>query len=233
MGENILECRNLVKSYGNKLALEGIDLSMKRGRIVGLLGPNVSGKSTLIKLANGLLTPTSGELLINGNKPGIETKKIVSYLPERTYLADWMKVSDIINFFKDFYEDFNVEKAYDMLSKLNINANDKLKTMSKGTKEKVQLILVMSREAELYFLDEPIAGVDPAARDYILNTIISNYNENATVVISTHLISDIEQILDDVIFISYGKIYLSKSVDEIREEEGKSVDALFREVFRC
>ena len=206
---------------------------MKRGRIVGLLGPNGSGKSTLIKLANGLLTPTSGELLINGNKPGIETKKIVSYLPERTYLADWMKVSDIINFFKDFYEDFNVEKAYDMLSKLNINANDKLKTMSKGTKEKVQLILVMSREAELYFLDEPIAGVDPAARDYILNTIISNYNENATVVISTHLISDIEQILDDVIFISYGKIYLSKSVDEIREEEGKSVDALFREVFRC
>ena len=233
MGENILECRNLVKSYGNKLALEGIDLSMKRGRIVGLLGPNGSGKSTLIKLANGLLTPTSAELLINGNKPGIETKKIVSYLPERTYLADWMKVSDIINFFKDFYEDFNVEKAYDMLSKLNINANDKLKTMSKGTKEKVQLILVMSREAELYFLDEPIAGVDPAARDYILNTIISNYNENATVVISTHLISDIEQILDDVIFISYGKIYLSKSVDEIREEEGKSVDALFREVFRC
>ncbi|MDU4788854.1 MAG: ABC transporter ATP-binding protein [Clostridium sp.] len=231
--ENILECRNLVKSYGNKVALEGIDLSMKRGRIVGLLGPNGSGKSTLIKLANGLLTPTSGELLINGNKPGIETKKIVSYLPERTYLADWMKVSDIINFFKDFYEDFNVEKAYDMLSKLNINANDKLKTMSKGTKEKVQLILVMSREAELYFLDEPIAGVDPAARDYILNTIISNYNENATVVISTHLISDIEQILDDVIFISYGKIYLSKSVDEIREEEGKSVDALFREVFRC
>lgn len=233
MGENILECRNLVKSYGNKVALEGIDLSMKRGKIVGLLGPNGSGKSTLIKLANGLLTPTSGELLINGNKPGIETKKIVSYLPERTYLADWMKVSDIINFFKDFYEDFNVEKAYDMLSKLNINANDKLKTMSKGTKEKVQLILVMSREAELYFLDEPIAGVDPAARDYILNTIISNYNENATVVISTHLISDIEQILDDVIFISYGKIYLSKSVDEIREEEGKSVDALFREVFRC
>lgn len=233
MGENILECRNLVKSYGNKVALEGIDLSIKRGRIVGLLGPNGSGKSTLIKLANGLLTPTSGELLINGNKPGIETKKIVSYLPERTYLADWMKVSDIINFFKDFYEDFNVEKAYDMLSKLNINANDKLKTMSKGTKEKVQLILVMSREAELYFLDEPIAGVDPAARDYILNTIISNYNENATVVISTHLISDIEQILDDVIFISYGKIYLSKSVDEIREEEGKSVDALFREVFRC
>ena len=233
MGENILECRNLVKSYGNKVALEGIDLSMKRGRIVGLLGPNGSGKSTLIKLANGLLTPTSGELLINGNKPGIETKKIVSYLPETTYLADWMKVSDIINFFKDFYEDFNVEKAYDMLSKLNINANDKLKTMSKGTKEKVQLILVMSREAELYFLDEPIAGVDPAARDYILNTIISNYNENATVVISTHLISDIEQILDDVIFISYGKIYLSKSVDEIREEEGKSVDALFREVFRC
>lgn len=233
MGENILECRNLVKSYGNKVALEGIDLSIKRGRIVGLLGPNGSGKSTLIKLANGLLTPTSGEILIDGKNPGIETKKIVSYLPERTYLADWMKVSDVINFFKDFYGDFNEEKAYDMLSKLNINAKDRLKTMSKGTKEKVQLILVMSREADLYFLDEPIAGVDPAARDYILNTIISNYNENATVVISTHLISDVEQILDDVIFISYGKIYLAKSVDEVREEEGKSVDALFREVFRC
>ena len=218
---------------GEKNIINDLNIDIKEGEITTIIGPNGSGKSTLIKLANGLLTPTSGELLINGNKPGIETKKIVSYLPERTYLADWMKVSDIINFFKDFYEDFNVEKAYDMLSKLNINANDKLKTMSKGTKEKVQLILVMSREAELYFLDEPIAGVDPAARDYILNTIISNYNEKATVVISTHLISDIEQILDDVIFISYGKIYLSKSVDEIREEEGKSVDALFREVFRC
>lgn len=229
----ILECRNLVKAYANSQALKGINLSIKRGRIVGLLGPNGSGKSTLIKLANGLLTPSSGEILIAGNKPGIETKKIVSYLPERTYLNDWMKVSDIINFFNDFYDNFNPEKAYTMLEKLNINPNDKLKTMSKGTKEKVQLILVMSREADLYLLDEPIAGVDPAARDYILNTIISNYNENATIIISTHLISDIERILDDVVFISYGNIFLTKSVDEIRENEGKSVDTLFREVFRC
>jgi len=229
----IFECKNLVKSFPNKEALKGINLSINKGRIVGLLGPNGSGKSTLTKLANGLLTPTSGEILINGMKPGIETKKIVSYLPERTYLNDWMKVSDIINFFSDFYENFNSEKAYDMLKKLNINRNDKLKTMSKGTKEKVQLILVMSREAKLYFLDEPIAGVDPAARDYILNTILTNYNEDATVIISTHLISDIERILDDVIFISYGEIALVKTVDEIREEEGKSVDSLFREVFRC
>lgn len=229
----ILECKSLVKHYSGKEALKNINLSINRGRIVGLLGPNGSGKSTLIKLANGLLTQTSGEILIAGNKPDIETKKIVSYLPERTYLNDWMKVSDIINFFKDFYDNFNSDKAYDMLKKLNINPNDKLKTMSKGTKEKVQLILVMSRDAELYFLDEPIAGVDPAARDYILNTIISNYSENATVIISTHLISDIERILDDVVFISYGEIFLTKSVDEIRETEGKSVDSLFREVFKC
>lgn len=233
MSDVILECKDLTKDYGNKKALAGIDLTLKKGRIVGLLGPNGSGKSTLIKLANGLLTPTSGEILIKGMKPGAETKKIVSYLPERTYLNDWMKVSDIIKFFSDFYEDFNSEKAYDMLGKLKINANDKLKTMSKGTKEKVQLILVMSREADIYFLDEPIAGVDPAARDYILNTIITNYNENSTIVISTHLISDIEKILDDVVFISYGEIYLTKSVDDIRAEEGKSVDELFREVFRC
>jgi ABC-2 type transport system ATP-binding protein len=229
----ILECRNLFKTYSNTEALKGINLTINRGKIVGLLGPNGSGKSTLIKLANGLLTPSSGEILIGGNTPGIETKKIVSYLPERTYLNDWMKVSDIINFFQDFYDNFNPEKAYNMLQKLNINPNDKLKTMSKGTKEKVQLILVMSREADLYLLDEPIAGVDPAARDYILNTIITNYNENATIIISTHLISDIERILDDVVFISYGKIFLTKSVDEIRENEGKSVDALFREVFKC
>ena len=233
MGNSILECKGLIKNYDRKTALNGINLTINRGRIVGLLGTNGSGKSTLIKLANGLLTPTSGEILINGMKPGVETKKIVSYLPERTYLNDWMKVNDIINFFADFYENFNKEKAYDMLKKLNINAEDKLKTMSKGTKEKVQLILVMSREADLYLLDEPIAGVDPAARDYILNTIIKNYNENSTIIISTHLISDNEKILDDVVFISNGSIYLSKSVDEIRDEEGKSVDGLFREVFRC
>ncbi|MDU4847267.1 ABC transporter ATP-binding protein [Clostridium sp.] len=229
----ILECKNLVKTFSNKQALKGINLSIKRGRIVGLLGPNGSGKSTLTKIANGLLTPTSGEILINGMHPGIETKKMVSYLPERTYLNDWMKVSDIISFFRDFYENFNSEKAYDMLKKLNINPNDKLKTMSKGTKEKVQLILVMSREAKLYFLDEPIAGVDPAARDYILNTILTNYNEDATIIITTHLISDIERILDDIIFISHGEIALEKTVDEIREDEGKSVDSLFREVFKC
>ncbi|MBP8314960.1 ABC transporter ATP-binding protein [Clostridium neonatale] len=229
----ILECKNLVKTFSNKQALKGINLSIKRGRIVGLLGPNGSGKSTLTKIANGLLTPTSGEILINGMHPGIETKKMVSYLPERTYLNDWMKVSDIISFFRDFYENFNSEKAYDMLKKLNINPNDKLKTMSKGTKEKVQLILVMSREAKLYFLDEPIAGVDPAARDYILNTILTNYNEDATIIITTHLISDIERILDYVIFISHGEIALEKTVDEIREDEGKSVDSLFREVFKC
>lgn len=229
----ILQCNNLVKNFAKKQALKGIDLKINRGRIVGLLGPNGSGKSTLIKLANGLLTPTSGEILIDGQKPGIHSKEIVSYLPERTYLNNWMKVSDIINFFSDFYENFNPDKAYDMLQKLNINPQDKLKTMSKGTKEKVQLILVMSREADLYLLDEPIAGVDPAARDYILNTILTNYNENATIIICTHLISDIERILDDVVFISYGEIYLTKSVDEIRETEGKSVDALFREVFKC
>lgn len=231
--EKILECKGLSKKYSNKYALTNVDLSINRGRIVGLLGPNGSGKSTLIKLANGLLLPTSGGIYINGEAPGVNTKEIVSYLPERSYLSDWMKVSDIIGFFKDFYSNFNAAKAYEMLKHLNINPEDRLKTMSKGTKEKVQLILVMSREAELYLLDEPIGGVDPAARDYILNTIISNYNENATVIISTHLIADIEKVLDDVIFISQGKVVMSATVDEIREEKGKSVDDLFREVFRC
>lgn len=229
----ILECKGLTKKYGDKCALNNIDLSINRGRIVGLLGPNGSGKSTIIKLANGLLLPSSGGIYINGEEPGVNTKKIVSYLPERSYLSDWMKVSDIIKFFQDFYSNFNVSKAYEMLKRLNISPEDKLKTMSKGTKEKVQLILVMSREAELYLLDEPIGGVDPAARDYILNTIISNYSENATVVISTHLIADIEKVLDDVIFINQGNVVMSAAVDEIREEKGKSVDDLFREVFRC
>lgn len=230
---NILDCRDLTKTFGAKKALNNVNLSIGRGKIVGLLGPNASGKTTLIKLCSELLTPTSGEILIGGQKPGVNTKKIVSYLPERTYLNDWMRVSDIIDFFKDFYKDFRSEKAYDMLSKLNIDPKDKLKTMSKGTKEKVQLILVMSRDAELYLLDEPIGGVDPAARDYILDTILSNYNENATVIISTHLISDIEKILDEVIFIKEGQILFTKTVDEIREENGKSVDSLFREVFKC
>lgn len=233
MSESILECKGLVKKYGDKEALKGIDLSIGKGKIVGLLGPNGSGKTTLIKLANGLLRPTSGELKIGGMDQGVETQKIVSYLPERTYLNDWMKVSEIIDFFKDFYEDFDDKRAYFMLNKLNIRSDVKLKTLSKGTKEKVQLILVMSRQAQLYLLDEPIAGVDPAARDYILNTIISNYNENATVIISTHLIADVEKVLDDVIFISNGEIMMQKSVDEIREVNGKTVDELFREVFRC
>ena len=231
--ENSLECRGLVKFFPNCLALNNVDLTVPKGRIVGLLGPNGSGKSTLIKLANGLLTPTQGTILVDGKEPGIETKKIVSYLPERTYLTEWMTVQDMLDLFNDFYADFNIAKARDMLARLNIQTKARIKTMSKGTKEKVQLILVMSREAQLYLLDEPIGGVDPAARDYILNTIIANYNENATVLISTHLISDVEQILDDVIFINQGSVVLTSSVDDIREKQDKSVDALFREVFRC
>lgn len=229
----ILECNQLTKKFGSKAALDSVNLKIERGQIVGLLGPNGSGKSTLIKLANELLTPTSGNILIDGKKPGLKTKKIISYLPEKTYLNDWMRVHQIIELFADFYEDFKPAKAYDMLKSLNINPDDRLKTMSKGTKEKVQLILVMSREAQLYLLDEPIGGVDPAARDYILKTILSNYNENATLIISTHLISDIENILDYVIFINQGQVVLTSSVDEIRDEKGKSVDDLFREVFKC
>lgn len=229
----ILECRNLYKRYGRKQALKGINLKLERGKIIALLGPNGSGKTTLIKMANGLLTPTEGEIFIDGKKPGVETKKISAYLPERTYLNDWMKVKEIVDFFADFYDDFDKEKAFDMLEKLNIDPADKLKTMSKGTREKVQLILVMSRNADIYFLDEPIAGVDPAARDYILDTILNNYNKNAAVIISTHIISDIERIIDEVVFISYGEIKLQKEADEIREIEGKSIDGLFREVFKC
>lgn len=231
--DNIMECRDLVKYYPGCLALNSVSLSIPKGQIVGLLGPNGSGKTTIIKLMNGLLTPTSGEILINGMKPGVETKRIVSYLPERTYLNSWMDVKTMIDFFGYFYSDFKKEKAYEMLQRLGISPKDRLKTMSKGTKEKVQLILVMSREAELYVLDEPIGGVDPATRDYILNTIIANYSESATVIISTHLISDVEKILDGVIFINKGNIVLTSTVDDIREKEGKSVDALFREVFKC
>lgn len=231
--DELLRCDSLTMQYGSKTALDHISLSIPRGRIIGLLGPNGSGKTTLIKLINGLLTPTSGHLYIEGMEPGAETKKVVSYLPERTYFNSWMKVTDILDFFCDFYEDFSRSRAEDMLNRLGINPADRLSTMSKGTKEKVQLIMVMSRDADLYCLDEPIGGVDPAARDYILQTIISNYNENASVLISTHLISDIESVLDDVIFIQNGHIRLHTSVDAIREQEGKSVDALFREVFRC
>lgn len=233
MNNNILECRNLSKSFGSKKVLDSVNLSILRGKIVGLLGPNGSGKTTFIKICNELLTPENGEILISGMKPGVETKKIVSYLPEKTYLNDWMKVSELITFFSDFYSDFNCDKAYDMLKRLKIDADDRLKTLSKGTKEKVQLILVMSRESQLYLLDEPIGGVDPAARDYILGTILGNYNENATIIISTHIISDIEKILDDIIFLKEGRVVLTKTVDEIRDESEKSVDALFREVFKC
>lgn len=229
----ILECQSLTKKFGSTTAVADLNLSLERGRIIGLLGPNGSGKTTLIKLINGLLVPTEGSLKINGMEPGVESKKIVSYLPEKTYLPDWMKVSDTINFFKDFYVDFNEIKAYQMLEHLNLDANKRLKTLSKGTKEKVQLVLVMSRQADLYCLDEPIGGVDPAARDYILDTIITNYNENACVIISTHLIADIENVLDEIIFIKEGYLQLHASVDEIREKEGKSIDSLFREVFKC
>ncbi|PKM60196.1 MAG: ABC transporter ATP-binding protein [Firmicutes bacterium HGW-Firmicutes-4] len=229
----ILSTKNLTKSYGKKTALANINMEIPRGRIIGLLGPNGSGKSTFIKLAAGLLVPTAGEITIDGDAPGVDTKAKVSYLSERTYLNDWMRVSEIIAFFEDFYTDFNRIKAENMLKDLNINPDDRLKTMSKGTKEKVQLILVMSRQAQLYLLDEPIGGVDPAARDYILNTIITNYKEEASVIISTHLIADIEQILDDIIFINQGELVLSSSVDEIRETRNQSVDGLFREVFKC
>ena len=223
----------LTKRYGSKEALSSVDLTVQRGRIIGLLGPNGSGKTTLIKIASGLLSPTLGEIRIAGKPIGVETKEMVSYLPDRPYLGDWMRVNDIIDLFSDFYRGFDRMKALEMLNRLNINPSDRLKTMSKGTKEKVQLILVMSRNAELYLLDEPIGGVDPATRDYILSTIIGNYSENAAVIISTHLIADVERVLDDVIFIEHGRIALSSSVDGIREERGMSVDALFREVFKC
>lgn len=229
----LLTCTGLTKQYGSKIVLDNLNLTLPRGRIIGLLGPNGSGKTTLIKLINGLLSPTSGHVYINGGEPGPETKRVVSYLPERTYFNSWMKVHDILDFFCDFYADFRRNRAEDMLLRLGIDPTARLSAMSKGTKEKVQLIMVMSRDADLYCLDEPIGGVDPAARDYILQTIISNYNENASVLISTHLISDIENVLDDVIFIQNGHIRLHTSVDAIREQEGKSVDALFREVFRC
>ena len=229
----LLECKNVSKAYGGKTALSHISLSLEGGHIIGLLGPNGSGKTTLIKLINGLLTPSEGEILIGSHPIGIESKKIVSYLPDQTYLDMNLRVQEMIDYFKDFYEDFEEKRAYDMLAKLNINPKDKLKTMSKGTKEKVQLILVMSRRAKLYVLDEPIAGVDPAARDYILNTILSNYDEDAAILISTHLIADIEIILDQVIFIKEGQVVLTSSVERIREEQGTSIDALFREVFKC
>lgn len=230
----ILECKGLSKKYTHPYyALSNVNLALAPGQIVGLLGPNGSGKSTLIKLINGLLVPTDGKVLINGLEPGVETKKIVSYLPERTYLDPSMKIKDVLSYFGDFYENFVTDRACRMMEDLEVDINARLRTLSKGTKEKVQLALIMSRDALLYILDEPIGGVDPAARDYILKTILTNYNENATILLSTHLIHDIENILDRVLFLRQGQIVLNATVDEIRMNQGKSVDALFREVFRC
>ena len=228
----LVECYDVSKAFSGKLALDRVNLSVGRGKVIGLLGPNGSGKTTLIKLMNGLIRPTKGDIYIDGKKPGVYTKSIVSYLPDRTYFADWMTTRDMVNMFSEFYDDFDRYKAEKMCASLNISMGDRRKTMSKGTKEKVQLILVMSRKADLYLLDEPIAGVDPAARDYILTTIINNYNEEGTVVISTHLISDIERILDEVIFIRDGKMVRHESVDDIKEKEGKSIDDVFKDTFR-
>lgn len=233
MQENVFVCEKVSKRYGSFQALKQVSFSVEKGKIVGLLGPNGSGKSTLIKLANGLLVPTEGTIKIDGEPVGRKTKSMVSYLPERTYLNTWMRVEEMVEYFADFYEDFSKEKAYTMLSELHIDRNQRLSQLSKGNREKVQLILVMSRNAKLYMLDEPIGGVDPAARDYILRTIIGNYNPEATVIISTHLISDVENILDEVVFIKEGQLLMQKDVESIRMESGKSIDALFREVFKC
>lgn len=233
MSEYILQCNELTKKFGASVALNNINLNIGKGKLIGLLGPNGSGKTTLIKIANGLLTPTSGSILIKNTVPGYETKKIVSYLPDKNCLIDSMTVKELVEMFTDFYDDFQPQKAYAMIENLHIDPNQKLKTLSKGNKEKVQLILVMSRKAELYLLDEPIGGVDPATRDYILDSIIKNYSEDATVIISTHLIADIEKVLDEVIFIKSGSIVLHEDVDSLREREGKSVDEIFREVFKC
>lgn len=229
---NILECKNLTKKYGNLVALDNINLTVESGQIIGLLGPNGSGKTTLIKLINGLLTPTEGEILIKGMKPSPKTKSIVAYLPDNNFLNTYMTVEQIVTMFTDFFPDFRPNLAYEMLGRLGVDKTMRLKDLSKGNKEKVCLILIMSRNAELYILDEPIAAVDPATRDYIISTILNNYNKESAVIISTHLISDIEQILDDVIFINNGKVYLHEKVEDIRVKHQKSVDELFREVFR-
>lgn len=230
---SVLECKGLTKQYGRTLALDDVSFTLEEGRIVGLLGPNGSGKTTFIKLCNGLLTPSSGELRICGYAPGKESKALVSYLPDRPYLPNWMDVTQALDMYEDFYADFDRKRALEMLAHLGIVEKQRIRQMSKGTKEKVQLILVMSRAAKLYLLDEPIGGVDPATRDYILKTIITNYEPQSTVVISTHLIADVEQALDQVIFIDHGRIVLQSDTDSIRTEKGMSVDALFREVFKC
>lgn len=229
----LLEVKKLNKSFDNKKVLKDINFSIDKGKIIGLLGKNGVGKTTLIKLINDLLTPTSGEILINGNKVGVETKKVISYLPERTYLNKQMKVSEVISFFEDFYEDFDSKKAKKLLKDLDLDINQKLTKMSKGMQEKVQLVLVMSRKADLYVLDEPLGGVDPATRDYILDTILSNFDEDSSVIISTHLISDIEKILDEVIFIDKGEIVLQSDADKLRNKEKSSIDEIFRRMFKC
>ncbi|MBR3705684.1 MAG: ABC transporter ATP-binding protein [Firmicutes bacterium] len=229
---NLVICEGLSKVFSGCLALDNVNLAIGRGKVIGLLGSNGSGKTTLIKLLNGLIQPTSGSVLIDGHGPDTYTRSIVSYLPDRPYFADWMKVSDVLDMFSDFYNDFDRSKASDMCHALGIAETAKIKTMSKGTREKIQLILVMSRKAQLYLLDEPIAVVDPAAREYILGTIINNYNDDGSVIISTHLISDVERILDEVIFIREGKVLCHEAVDEMKDREGKSVDGVFRSYFR-
>jgi len=231
--ETILEARGLTKRYGATLALNSVDLTLPKGKIVGLLGPNGSGKTTLLKIAAGLLTPTSGFILADNRPIGEETKSVISFLPEQTYLPDWMTVTDCLEYFTDFYEDFDSKRAEDMLGRLAVPANKKMRTLSKGTREKMQLVLVMSRRAKLYLLDEPIGGVDPATRDYILNTIIGNYDNEATILISTHLIADVEKVLDEFLFLKDGVITMHDTTDNVRETQGKSLDELFREVFRC
>ncbi len=228
----LLKCEALTKSYGKKPALNNVNIELEGGKIVGLLGPNGSGKTTLIKLINGLLTSSSGTVTVNGNKPGVESKKEVAYLPDNIYLNSWMTVDQILDYFEDFYSDFRRELAYEMLERLSISPKTRLKTLSKGNKEKVCLILTMSRNAKLYVLDEPIAGVDPAARDYVISTIINNHNPDSTVLISTHLISDIESVLDEVIFLREGNVVMQQTVEQIKAENGKSVDELFREVYK-
>ena len=229
----LVRCTNLSRSFGEVRALDNVNLSLPGGRIVGLLGPNGSGKTTLIKILNGLLQPTAGEVRIAGNAPGVETKKIVSYLPDRGYFPEWMRVGDMIELFADFYADFDRVKAAEMCRVLGLDEKLPIKTLSKGTREKMQLMLVMSRAAKLYLLDEPIAGVDPAAREFIMRTILTNYSEDGTVLISTHLILDVEQVLDEAVFLRQGQVVLHESVDSIRERTGGSVDALFRDMFRA
>ena len=231
--ENAFECIELTKRFGGTAALDNVGLVCKPGKVIGLLGPNGSGKTTLIKLANGLLSPTKGEVRICGYRPGRESKSLVSYLPDRPCLPEWMSTEQVCDFYGDFYRDFDREKAERMIEELRLPENIKIGQMSKGTKEKLQLIMVMSRHARLFLLDEPIGGVDPATRDYILHTIITNYDPDAAVIISTHLISEVENILDEAIFINHGRVLLHSSVDDIREQCGKSVDAYFREVFKC